>query len=143
MGLFKRIFGSRRRTRIPHEHSEPVDPLYSDINVEDVGVYQRYFDKIIAHVNVENYTRWSMSRSYDRRNLEADDDWMYGVLQEAERDGISGGMLQNMVNQFFFADILMREQDKRCWIRRVMHPHPTDYFPGGAQTRTMMEMVSE
>ena len=68
---------------------------------------------------------------------------MYQVLLKAEKDGINGALLQNMVNQYFFADILQREQDKHHWTRRVMHPRDTEYFPGGTQTRIMLEMVSE
>ena len=144
MGILDRLFRRRPRTRVPREHAEPVDPFYADISVEDIGVYQRYFHKIIGHVDVGNYTDWSMSCEYGRLRMDADDEWMDDVIREANRDGISGALLQNMVNQYFFADILEREQDKQHWVRRVMHPRPPqEYFPPGAQMRGMMEMVSE
>ena len=144
MGILGRLFRRRPRASVPREHSEPVDPFYVDINVEDIGVYQRYFDKIIGHVDVGNYTDWSMSRENDRLRMDADDEWMDDVFREANRDGISGALLQNMVNQYFFADMLEREQDKQHWVRRVMHPRsPREYFPPAAQMRGMMEMVSE
>ena len=144
MGILGRLFRRRARTHIPLEHSEPVDLFYAEINVEDIGVYQRFFDRIIGHVDVTNYTNWSMSREYDRPRMDADDAWMYEVFHAADRDEISGGLLQNLVNQYFFADMLEREKDKRRWVRRVMHPRPPhEYFPPGAQMRGMMEAVSE
>ena len=91
-----------------------------------------------------NYTHWSMSRDYDRTRLDTDDEWMGDVLEQAQQDGLVGAFLQNMVNQYFFADVLQREEDQRRWVRRVMHPQgPTEYFPPAAQMRGMMEVLSE
>jgi len=140
---FIRSLFKRSNTNIPQEHFRNVDPLYAAINIEDVGVYKRYFDNIIAHVDVDNYTKWSMSRDYDRNQLQKDDAWMYQILLEADRDGIKGALLQNMVNQYFFADILERHLDKPRWVRRVMHPDPErNYFPDGRTMRLIMERVS-
>ena len=138
-----RLFRQLPKTNIPPAHREPVDPLYADINVEEIGVYQRYFDEIVRHVDLDNYTKWSMSREYDRAKMDVDDAWMYQVLLKAEKDGISGPLLQNMANQYFFADILERETEKHHWVRRVMHPHATEFFPGATQMRLMMESVSD
>ncbi len=92
MALFDFIFRRRPRIEIPQEHAEPLDRLYVDICVEDIGVYQRYFEKIIEHVDVANYTQCSLSREYDCAKLDSDDEWMHGVLQQANQDGIAGAL---------------------------------------------------
>ena len=144
MGILDRLFRRPARTNIPHEHSEPVDPFYAEINVEDIGVYQRYFDRIIGHVDGTNHTKWAKSMKFDQGRLDTDDKWMFGVLEEAEGNGISGGLLQVMVHQYFFASVLEREQDRQHWVRRVMHPRPDhENVPRGENPRRVLALSME
>ncbi len=141
--LFKRSV----KLQIPTEHlREPVDPFYADFNVEDISLYQLHFNRIVEHVDLVNYTKWSKSDdSHDRARREADDVWMYDYLMRIEKEeGVKGAVLQNMVNQYIFADILVRELRKDHWINQVLHPRPTDdYFPDAARTRMVVGLVSE
>ena len=147
MGFLNSLLKKPVKLRIPTEHQrEPVDPFYADFNVEDISLYQLHFNRIVEHVDLANYTKWSMSDdSHDRARREADDKWMYDYLMRIEKEErVKGAVLQNMVNQYFFADILERELQKDHWISRVLHRQPTDdYFPDAARTHMVVGMVSE
>lgn len=39
--------------------------------------------------------------------------------------------MQVMVNQYFFADLWMREVDRDDWVNRALHRKKADYFPSG------------
>lgn len=143
MSLFGKLLGKKNKIKIAEIHSQEIDPFYSEIDIEQIGLYQLHFNKILEKVDVLNYTKWSLSQDYDREKLNGDDEWMYDYLVNAEKDGINGGILQNMVNQYFFADILQREAEKSIWISRVIHrKSDEDYFPDGQQLRRIMELLS-
>lgn len=120
-----------------------IDPFYEDVKPEQIGLYQRYFTKVIRAVDVANSTRWSRSGRFDRARLEADDGAMEKIIgDEAAREGLSPSYLQIMVNQYFFADERLRELDQDTWIKRVVYRKDVDYFPDGWSTRRLLEKVS-
>lgn len=142
MGTLKRLF-SKRKIKISDDHTQEIDPFYSDIDIEQIGIYQIHFNRIIEKVDVSNYTKWSMGKDFNKTKLESDDEWIIEQLLIAAEDGINGALLQNMVNQYFFADILQRQSEKSRWISRVIHRNfPDDYFPDGNTLRKMMELLS-
>lgn len=120
-----------------------IDPFYEDVEVEQIGLYQRYFAKVIGAVDVWNNTQWSRSECYDRARLAADDEVMEKIIvEEATRKGLSASYLQIMVNQYFFADEYFRELDRDTWVRRVIYRKDVDYFPDGWSTRRLLEKVN-
>lgn len=109
-----------------------IDPFYEDIRAEQIALYQHYFDRIIAVIDIDNNTERAQGGTYDEDRFHEDDDIMANVVvNEAQREGLSGCYLQIMVNQYFFADVWMREADKDQWVKRVLQRRKADYFPSG------------
>lgn len=142
MNIFKKIFSSKPlKTQIPNFQMEAIVAFYERIPIEEIALYQIHFDKIINKLDVSNYTKWSKSKKYDRIKLGEEDKWMYEMLVKAEGDGINGALLQNMINQYFFADIFQREIDKKWWVQRVVYGKYTDYFPNAQRMRNILELL--
>jgi len=116
------------------------DPFYEELKTQQIGLYQRYFSRLINSVDIDTQTKWSQSKDYDRHNMEKDEEIMESIINiEAASEGLSPPLLQIMVNQYFFADEYQRELDKDNWVKRVLHRNDTDYFPTGMQVRELLE----
>jgi hypothetical protein len=149
MRFLNSLFGSRAPKQSvlridPRHGKQPVDPFYVNFDIEKIAAYQRHFERIVAKVDVENYTKWSQSAAYNRQGLDADDEWTHEYVKQAEQqDCISGDVLLTIVNQFYFADWLAREMDRGEWVKRVLYRQPTDYFPDANRLRMVLSLVME
>lgn len=142
MGILDKLFGKKKKIEISPIYNQEIDSYYELVQIELIGMYQHHFDRIIKSIDVNNYTKWSLSQEHNKEKLQKEDDWMYDQFVEIENSGLKGGLLQNMINQYFFADQLMREMDKSSWVKRVLYrKYPNDYFPDGSQMRGMMNML--
>lgn len=109
-----------------------IDPFYEDIKTKQVALYQHCFDLVIDAIDLENNTNWALGENYDKAILQRDDEAMCQLVRtHAEGKGLSGCYMQVMVNQYFFADLWMREMDRDDWANRVLHRKKVDYFPSG------------
>lgn len=109
-----------------------IDPFYEDIKTSQVDLYQHYFELVIDSINLENNTSWALGQKHDKAALQQDDETMNQIItNQAQTKGLSGCYLQIMVNQYFFADVWMREADKDQWVKRVLRRRKADYFPPG------------
>ncbi len=119
-----------------------IDSFYGEVQREQIGLYQHYFDKIINSVDIDTQTKWSKSEKYNREQMAKDEDAMEIIANEATREGLAPAILQVMVNQYFFADVYQRELDRHNWVKRVMYRKDVDYFPAGYSMRSLLEQVT-
>ncbi len=80
-----------------------IDSFYGEVQREQIGLYQHYFDKIIDSIDIDTQTKWSKSEKYNREQMEKDEDAMEIIANEAAREGLAPAILQVMVNQYFFS----------------------------------------
>ena len=107
-----------------------VDPFYRDIVEQEIDLYQQYFEKVIRAIHLTTQTAWAQSRDYDQAQMDRDEELMEQIIDnDAANAGLQPIMLQTIVNQYFFANVYMREQDRETWVNRVMHRKDVDYFP--------------
>lgn len=119
-----------------------IDPFYEDVKMEQIDLYQHYFSKLISSIDLDTQTKWSQSKDYDRKQMEKDEEIMGKIAGEAASEGLSPDIFQVMVNQYFLADVYQREMDRENWIKRILHRKDVDYFPGGRQVRTLLDIVT-
>ena len=103
--------------------------FYSDISNDNITLYQSTFNKILHSVDTTNNTNWAHSKSYDKELLARDDALIEQVIAEANSSGINSVYIKMIVYQFFFADVLERENDKAAWVSKVLNRNDLDYFP--------------
>ncbi len=106
-----------------------IDKFYRELNVEQIALYQKYFERIIDNVDVHNMTGRSLNRDYDQSKIESDYKKIGCILDEAEKDNLVPLYLQTMFEQYVFADVWQREKFKNNWIKRVMNRQSEDFFP--------------
>ena len=109
-----------------------VDPAYAALDPADVPLYQRYFEKCLEAVDVDNYTKHTTYEPCDKARMKRDDETLERILREeaGEKAGLLPPMLQIMLYQYFAADVTARRRDKQRWVERVMYPEPKlNYFP--------------
>jgi hypothetical protein len=107
-----------------------ADPIYENVIRGTERQYQMYFERILASIDVENFTNQALGRPHDKKRIDGD----YAIVKKlvnhaAEREHLLPVILQTMLEQYFWADIYMREMDKKRWIYRVMDRKGVDYFP--------------
>ena len=120
-----------------------IDPAYDDVPVTKLPRYQHYIDKILMAIDVHTQTAWSMSRPFDKERFRKDEETMGKiVLEEAAQEGLSPGVLQVMLHQYFFADVYQREIDRDRWAHRVLHRKKMDYFPDAASMAELLSRVT-
>jgi hypothetical protein len=120
-----------------------VDPFYEEVRTEQIGLYQRYFQKVLNSIDVETQTAWARGRDYNAQQMARDEERMEKLIAlEATAEGLSPAILQVMVSQYFFADEYRRRQDSSNWVKRVLHRQRVDYFPTGYQVRALLERLT-
>ena len=107
-----------------------ADPIYENVVPGTERQYQMYFEKILASIDVENFTNQALGRSQDKKRIDSD----YATVEKlvnhaAEKEQLLPVILQVMLEQYFWADVYKREMDKERWIYRVMDREGVDYFP--------------
>ena len=106
------------------------DLIYQNIISGTESLYQKYFEKILDKIDLQNFTNQTLGRSYDKDKLKNDYKIVEQIVNIAkEKDRLLPLTLQVMLEQYFWADVYMREMDKNKWIYRVTHRKDEDYFP--------------
>ena len=106
-----------------------IDYFYTDLNTEQIALYQKYVNRMLEAVNVNNLTERSLGRMHDKPAVDADYKKIDAILTEAEKDSLEPGYLQVIFEQYIFADAMMREKYKSSWVKTVMKRKSTDFFP--------------
>lgn len=108
-----------------------TDPFYSEMEKNKIGLYQKYFDRLLKSVNVDNFTNRSAGKEYDKAVARQDDITIEKIIVEEaqKKDGLLPVYLQVIFEQYIFADVWERESDKHNWVNRVLHRKNVDYFP--------------
>jgi len=106
------------------------DPIHGSVEQGKERIYQRYFERILDKIDVQNFTNQTLGKTHDSHRRESD----YKIVEEivntaADNHGLLPVVLQVMLEQFFWADVYMREFDKSKWIYRVMDREDDDFFP--------------
>lgn len=109
-------------------NSEDKD-FYSDIKSGAIQIYQRYFNRMLQSVDVDNLTERSYNRTYDKDSVKTDYEKISKILDEAEKDNLNSNYLIVIFEQYIFADVWKRERYQENWVERVMEREPTDFFP--------------
>lgn len=117
-----------------------IDPFYSEIRKDRVGLYQAYFERLLEVVNIDNFTKRSTGEEYDKAVADQDDITIEKIIvDEAQtKDVLLPVYLQVILEQYFFADVWKRETDKHNWVNRVMHRKSVDYFPDPMKVYTTL-----
>ena len=120
------------------------DPFYTDVNEDQISLYQGYLDRLVGMLDIENIIQWLMSKKYDREKLLRDDRLLEKICcEDAESDGLSAVYLQIMINQYFFADPHLRESYQSTWVETVVYnQEKLSFFPRATKVRKMLEAVS-
>lgn len=110
-----------------------IDPAYDCIRLNELPLYQHYFERSLNAIDLRTQTAWSMGRPYDKDQFRRDEQAMEQIIVgEAMPRGLKPAALQVMLNQYFFADVLHRENDRGRWARRVLYRRKLDYFPSAS-----------
>ena len=122
-----------------------IDSFYAELPSKNIALYQKYFERLLNSVDIENCTKRSMGKDYDRSISERDDTIIERIIvEEAQAKGsLVPGYLQVILEQYFFADVWMREKDRHCWINRVLHRKDVDYFPDPLRIYTRLFQEEE
>ena len=108
-----------------------IDPFYSDIRKNQVDLYQKYFERLLNVVDIDNSTKRSRGEDYDKAISEKDEMTIESIIVEEgqEKDNLLPVYLQVILEQYFYADVWERERDKHHWVNRVLRRENVDYFP--------------
>ncbi len=118
-----------------------ADPFYEKINTHRIRTYQRYLDALFTVIDIDNYTRWALSESYDKEKLDRQDRLMERLFREdASSRGLSPDYLHTMIKQYFFADPWLRERYKRSWAETVVYRRRAkSFFMNGLSVKARIE----
>ena len=106
------------------------DPVYENVVTGTESKYQDCFESILNEIDVQNFTDQSLNRPHDKGKIKSDYEIVERIVKEAQNtDDLIPAVLQVMLEQFFFADVYKRENDKKKWIEVVMNRKDEDYFP--------------
>jgi len=64
--------------------------FYEDLRDEQVALYQRHFNRIIAAVDLTNNTKWAKGQPYDRKRLAIDDETIVNGFRDPRLHGEMG-----------------------------------------------------
>jgi hypothetical protein len=115
-----------RENEIDLENSKE---FYSKIKPDDVSIYQKYFNDILEKVDIDNFTRQSLEKNYDKEKIDKDYTVVEKICNEFKRDNLYPVYLQVMFEQYIHSDPILREKYKKTWINRVMKRESVDFFP--------------
>lgn len=121
-----------------------IDPAYADVPAAKVAEYQYYIDKVLAAIDIQTQTAWSMSHQFNKEQFRRDEVVMAEIiLGEAAKQGLSPRVLQVMLHQYFFADVHSREADRKQWANRVLHRKQLDYFPDASSMDELLDRITQ
>lgn len=105
-----------------------IDPFYSDIRKNQVDLYQKYFERLLNVVDIDNSTKRSRGEDYDKAISEKDEMTIESIIVEEgqENDNLLPVYLQVILEQYFYADVWEREKDKHHWVNRVLRRENVD-----------------
>lgn len=103
--------------------------LYSSIRIEEIKAYQIYFEKMLSVVDLQNETKRSKDVTFNEDQSEIDYRKVKEYANEAGKNGLNAVILQVMLEQYFYADPLLREMHKHAWVEKVMNRENEDFFP--------------
>ena len=126
------MFGRKRRAS---------DPFYAAINQRQLCLYQKYLDALFRVVDVENFTKWTNSNTYDRTKLKRDEKLIARVCrEEAATYDLSADFLQTMIHQYFLADPSLRERYQGAWAETVAYDRDAlRFFPEAKRVRRLLD----
>ncbi|MFO8232656.1 MAG: hypothetical protein R6U20_08310, partial [Longimonas sp.] len=122
------IFGIDKKEKKEMEEQDTGDPYYQFLRTEEIALYQSLFNKIINEVDVENYTKWSKNKEYDYEQANKDNLIINKYLEKAKEEGMRSDYLHIITLQYFFADWMMRDFNKKNWVKKVVELGG-DFFP--------------
>jgi hypothetical protein len=106
------------------------DSIYKNVVSGTESLYQKYFEEILGQIDVQNFTNQTLGKLFDRVKGESDHKVVEKIVTKAQEEyKLYPGILQIMLEQYIWADELMREIDKSRWIYRVMNRKDEDFFP--------------
>lgn len=107
-----------------------IDSIYQNLKPGTELLYQNYFERVLGEVDVENFTNQTQGGLYDKQKLATDYKIIERIVNEAkEKDNLLPVILQIMLEQYFWADVYLREMEKSRWIYRVKERKNEDFFP--------------
>ena len=126
------MFGRKRRVS---------DPFYAGINWRQLRLYQKYLNALLRVIDVDNYTKWTNSNTFDRAKLKRDERLIARVCrEEAASYDLSPEFLQTMIHQYFLADVSLRERYQGNWVETVVYRRGAiDFFPEAKRVRRLLD----
>lgn len=107
-----------------------VDSIYENVKSGTEALYQQYFERALSKIDVENFTNQTRGKFCNKQKLTSDYKLVEKITTEAkEKDDLSPMVLQVMLEQYFWADVIFREMEKGKWIYRVINRKDEDFFP--------------
>ena len=108
-----------------------IDPFYSEIRKNQVDLYQKYFERLLNTLEIDNSTKRTRGEDYDKATSERDEKTIEKIVVEEaqEKDNLLPVYLQVILEQYFYADVWEREKDKDQWVNRVLRRKNVGYFP--------------
>ena len=121
-----------------------ADPIYKNVISGTEPLYQQYFERILELIDVQNFTNQTLARPHEKSRIEGDNKIVEELINLAkEKDNLLPVVLQIMLDQYFWADVYMREMGKEKWIYRVMNRKDEDFFPDSMTVyKTLFESES-
>jgi hypothetical protein len=106
------------------------NPIYRHVKGGEEEIYQSYFTKIINSVDVMNLTAQACRKRFDDESAHRDLNTIDNVVHQAKiPHSLCPVIMKTMLWQYIYADPQIREEDKSCWIYKVMARDDRAYFP--------------
>jgi hypothetical protein len=100
------------------------------ITRDQVHICQKYYERILNEVDVDNFTNQSLNRQFDRKGNEEDYKKIERIVNIAQKSiNLYPVKLQVIFEQYVYADPWIREKYKNRSISKVLNREPTDFFP--------------
>jgi hypothetical protein len=125
-----------------HKRKLAADPFYSEIEEDQIGLYQKYIGALFAVIDIDNCTIWTKSSYYDKEKLARD---MRIIARVSIDLGASHGLcpefLQTMIYQYLFTDIWLRKPYKSTWAKTVVYKRENRrFFPAAQSVQRLLEI---
>jgi len=93
-------------------------------------------------IDVDNYTKWTNSNTYDRAKLTRDERLIARVCrEEAASYDLSPEFLQTMIHQYFLADPSLRRRYQGTWVDTVVYSREaTRFLPEAKRVRRLLDV---
>lgn len=107
-----------------------LDEIYKHIKKEEEPLYQKYFEEVLDKIDVQNFTNQTLKKSFKKNKVGIEYQTIEKIANRAKkRNHLSPLILQIMLEQYFWADIIMREVYKKEWVYKVMNRENEAFFP--------------